>query len=213
MPLPMVHLAAAIELGKRAKQFPSPAFLLGSIAPDSIHMRSGANGDSKVITHLNSPEDTADHDRVREMLIQQTALPGFAAGYAAHVLTDRLWEDSVVIRFRDAVGSDLDDAARRSLYYRETDQVDCNLYHQMPWRPEVWKCLEQTAAPDFPPLLSSLEITQWRDRTLHWFEDPQHEPHIVPRTIRDELVQNFVEDAVQKIEICFNMWQIVDFLA
>ena len=36
MPWPMVHFAVASEINSN----PSPEFLLGSLAPDSIHVRS-----------------------------------------------------------------------------------------------------------------------------------------------------------------------------
>src|SRR5262245_21916082 len=128
MPLPMVHFAVAIGLGERTGSFPSPAFLLGSIAPDSIHMRPKAPPGSKDITHLTSPPDTPDHAQVWAMVRQHqgTPLSVFALGYAAHILTDRLWESTVIETFRQRIPPDTEDAARRSLYYRETDQVDYN---------------------------------------------------------------------------------------
>ncbi len=204
MPLPMVHLAVAVGLGGDQ----SPAFLLGSIAPDAIHMRPQTDRESKAVTHLMSPADSADHVRLRQMLSEHSALPAFAAGYAAHLLTDRLWEETMVIQFRDAVPPELNEADRRTLYYHETDQVDFNLYHHMAWRPEVWERLKRSTAPDFPPLLSADEIAAWRDRTLSWFEDPHHEPHSLPYYISDEMVQQFITETIRQISQYFHDWSI-----
>jgi hypothetical protein len=58
MPLPMVHLAIAVRAHELMGSEPTPAFLLGSIAPDAIHMRPNATRDDKRKTHLLS--DVAD---------------------------------------------------------------------------------------------------------------------------------------------------------
>ncbi len=68
MPLPMVHLAVAVQLAARHDQFPSPAFLLGSLSPDAIHMRPDSVGDDKEKTHLTNPPDTADHAAVHRLV-------------------------------------------------------------------------------------------------------------------------------------------------
>lgn len=216
MPLPMVHFAVAVQLGERSGQFPSAEFLLGSIAPDAIHMRPQIQYVAKLITHLLQPADTPDHAHVRDLLNQYADMPApypvFTAGYVAHLLTDRFWTrtigEPVFARL-----ADIDEASRRSLYYRETDQIDCNLYHHMPWQQEVWSRLQHYAAPDFSPLLSSSEIDLWRERTLRWFEDPAHEPHITPQYLTDRLVADFILQAAQYVEKQFCDWQVSVLLA
>jgi hypothetical protein len=208
MPLPMVHLAVAIQLGERYNQFPSPDFLLGSIAPDAIHMRPGNTYNDKHVTHLTSPADTPDHARVHDLLLQYTETPAFTAGYAAHLLTDRLWIQTTFVTFRASLPPDVDDAARRTLYYQETDQIDCNLHRDMSWRPTVWAALAQATAPDFPPWLTNSEIHLWRERTMNWFDDPGHNPHISPQYVTDALVANFIQQAAEYVANQFLTWQI-----
>jgi hypothetical protein len=217
MPLPMVHLAVAVQLAEIAGQPPSPSFLLGSIAPDAIHMRPnirlGNQGD-KEVTHLNHPVDTADHQRVRDMLIEYlddtSSLKQFAAGYAAHILVDRLWIKTIMGSFRASIPTEMDDAARRTLYYQETDQIDCNLYQHMPWREAVWRDLRQAAAPDFQPWLSAAEIEGWQVRTLNWYDDPTHEPHITPQYLTDDKVAAFILATAQHLETQFATWKLAE---
>ena len=216
MPLPMVHLAIAVQLAQESSQFPSSAFLLGSIAPDAIHMRPNINPDDKQVTHLNHPADTFDHVRIQEMLAEKAGkaspLVVFSAGYAAHILVDRLWIKMIVEPFRARVPGDMDEAARRTLYYQETDQIDCNLYYRMPWRRAVWDGLEQAVAPDFPPWLNADEIDGWRTRTLRWFEDPTHEPHITPHYLTDETVREFINTATSYLKAQFAAWKLDDLV-
>ncbi|MBC8170774.1 MAG: zinc dependent phospholipase C family protein [Anaerolineae bacterium] len=135
MPLPMVHLAVAVQLAAQRQQLPSPAFLLGSIAPDAIHMRLDADYEDKQRSHLNQLDDL-EHRQLQALLAQYgdraAPLPAFAAGYAAHLLTDRLWLLEVSPVFQAQVGA-IDPVERRKIYYEDTDQVDFNLYHQAAW--------------------------------------------------------------------------------
>ena len=52
MPLPMVHLSVAVALSEKEGRFPSADFLLGSIAPDAIHMRPNSSRLDKEHVHL-----------------------------------------------------------------------------------------------------------------------------------------------------------------
>jgi hypothetical protein len=212
MPLPMVHLAVAIQLGERWQNFPSSPFLLGSIAPDAIHMRPNTIRTDKDVTHLKPAEDTPDHAAVHALLDQwRLASPDafrFAAGYAAHVLTDRLWLQDVIVRFRAHAPTQPNSEAERTLYYEETDQIDFNLYHQSDWRPEVWKRLPAAEAIDFPPLLTGQEIGGWQERTLHWYGELKQEPGILPRYLTDEMVHDFIGQATDYVEKWFELWGV-----
>lgn len=207
MPLPMVHLSVAVLLGERRSTFPSSDFLLGSIAPDAIHMRPNTTRDDKNATHLLTTPDTPEHDAVRNLLDQPNPST-FTRAYAAHLLTDRLWLSEVFYKFRDSAPTEPNSAEERTLYYTETDQVDINLYHRTPWRPEVWRCLEVAQAPNFPPLLTAEEIYGWADRTLRWYEDPAKNPGVTPQYLTDSLVADFIIQSADDIQHWFDAWGV-----
>jgi hypothetical protein len=216
MPLPMVHLGIAFQLAIPLDRFPSPAFLLGSIAPDAIHTRAGADGVAKRIVHLNEPHDTTEHDAIRKLLHQysqmKTSLLHFAAGYAAHLLADRLWNRTIIQPIQARCAASMDAPALRALYYLETDQLDFNLYHQITWRSQAWDLLERAVAPDFPPLLTAQEVDLWRQQTLQWFDKLKQEPKIVPRHITDNDVASYTCEAVAAIGQQFSTWSLYDYL-
>ena len=216
MPLPMVHLRIAFQLAIPFNRFPSPAFLLGSLAPDAIHMRAGADGVAKRIVHLNEPPDTSEHDAIRELLHpysqMQVPLSHFAAGYAAHLLADRLWNKTIIQPMQTRCASSIDAPALRELYYLETDQLDFNLYHQMPWRSQAWDLLQQAVAPDFPPLLTAQEVDLWRQQILHWFDKLKQEPKIVPQQITDNDIASYTREAVDAIRQQFSTWNLYNYL-
>lgn len=212
MPLPMVHLAIAVRLHEG--RGPAPDFLLGSIAPDAIHMREGASREDKRLTHLPAGSGEAEDAPARALFAQyehtDRDTADFAAGYVAHVLTDRVWRDTFYATFRSRVAPDLDPAEWRRLYYRETDQLDFNLYRRMPWRPEVWTRLALAQPRDFADLLTGAEIGRWRDRTLHWFEDPAKDPRIEPSYCTDQELQGFISHAADVVANRFAAWRAGD---
>lgn len=209
MPLPMVHLAIAIKLAESWPSARTPEFLLGSLSPDAIHMRPRAGTAEKDATHYRDAEGKPDLARIQTLLMdgQHSAgfLPAFAAGYAAHLIADRLWIATCYSDFKRQLAH-LDPEARRTLYYLETDQVDFNLYRQTDWRRNVWDQLDRAVAPDFPPLLSASEIESWRERTLHWFDELMKEPKIVPQYITDALAYDFTDRAAKSIADLYSIW-------
>jgi hypothetical protein len=202
MPLPMVHLSVAVYLSEKDGGFPSPDFLLGSIAPDAIHMRPNTGKRDKEHVHLVDL-DVPNQELVgvfqNKYVLEGSQLMGFPKGYLTHILTDRIWWQSVFNPFRNELHPILSDQELRSLYYRETDQIDLDLFRQVPWRPEVWSRLDAATAVDFAPFLTAEEIIQWRDRTLVWYEDPGHDPKVEPVHITRANTQAFISQAVQEI--------------
>jgi hypothetical protein len=213
MPLPMVHCAVAIQLFAHQQCLPDAEFVLGSIAPDAIHMRSNADRADKRRTHLNEPADTREHTQVRTLLSHYSRAPkplaSFAAGYVAHILTDRLWVQTLQTSFDAQLASNTDPDVKRTLYYQETDQIDFNLYHASSWRPQVWELLEAAVAPAFQPLLNASEIDQWRQRTLNWFDALENEPHFTPLYITDQMVEHFILETADEIADRLTQWQVV----
>jgi hypothetical protein len=234
----MVHLSIAHHLVK-AYGYPScPAFYLGSIAPDAIHMRAGTDRADKLAVHLVG-RDGIDLDRVQALVqrdsverdgVERDAVArdgiardsvardgpgdGLTTGYAAHVLTDGYWRETVLLPFRaqheerlsrgEMAVSDL-----RTLYYDECDKIDLDLYGRAPWRPQVWELLRSARARDLDGLhagaaltgaaLAADEIERWRDRVLPWFETNRHKADYTPRYLTLDQVLAFVDDAAARV--------------
>lgn len=210
MPLPMVHLAVAVQMHRLEGSTPSPDFLLGSIAPDAIHMHPDAGRDDKQRVHLSEIHDP-HHERARLLLAQYgsdgSSAMGFAEGYVAHILTDHLWVETVIDSFCKSIPPHLSTQEQRSLYYLETDQIDFDLYHQMPWRLEVWSKLAAAQPRDFASLVTAEEVRQWRDRTLIWSEELKQEPMIEPVHITGADVQVFVDQAAEGVMRTLEAWK------
>jgi hypothetical protein len=200
MPLPMVHLAVAVAICDAADAEPVPEFLLGTLAPDAIHMRAGTAREAKARVHLHRAIEACGFEAVQQLYEQlvtrQPALTDVALGYAVHLMTDAQWVERLFLPFRAETNLSRDE--ERALYYRDTDEVDRLLYERAPWRPAVWRALAAAQPADLDGLVSAEEIGRWRDRTLTWFDAlaPSSKP---PRFFTCERVQAFVAEAAAGI--------------
>jgi hypothetical protein len=208
----MVHLSVAHCLVQDHGYPDSPAFYLGSIAPDAIHMRPGTDQKDKHAVHMVDGSGPR-LDRVRALLVEKrpgepAELRALIAGYAAHVLTDAAWRAEIILPFRQPRVERMPYQALRTLYYSETDKLDLDLYDEQPWRPAVWEKLRVARAEDIElagvTLLTGGEIDAWRVRTLGWFETRRGAPYrgeaaYEPQYITRELVWPFIPRAAAQV--------------
>jgi hypothetical protein len=208
----MVHLSAAHCLIQDHGYPDSPAFYLGSLAPDAIHMRPGTDQKDKHAVHLVD-ESGPRLDRVRALLAEarpaaSAELRTLIAGYVAHILTDVAWRAEIILPFRRPRVERMPYPELRTLYYAETDKLDLDLYDEQPWRPAVWKKLRAAQAEDVElegvTLLTAGEIDAWRVRTLGWFDAQRGDPcrgkaDYEPQYITRELVWPFIPRAAARV--------------
>jgi hypothetical protein len=203
----MVHLSVAHCLVQDHGYPDSPAFYLGSIAPDAIHMRPGTGQDDKHAVHMLDKSGPR-LDWVRALLAEarpaeSADLRALIAGYAAHVLTDVAWRAEIILPFRRPRVERMPYPELRALYYNETDKLDIDLYDEQPWRPAVWEKLRAARAEDVElggaTLLTAGEIDAWRVRTLGWFEMHRDKADYEPQYITRELVWSFIPHAAAQV--------------
>lgn len=206
MPLPMVHFQVDVHLFE-GHEVPS-SFLLGSIAPDAIHMRKNSTREDKRATHLDIEAQESKFEFVAQeyaRLIRSDSDDSwkwFVRGYFAHLLTDYFWLNRVYRPlFKQSAQRDglMPDEMRKA-YYADTDQIDLHYYYNKPWKDAVWQSLNEAKAVDIEPYLTAGEIHDWRQRTIHWFDSKPEESGIIPRYITEPIVEQFCIDAVQYVK-------------
>jgi hypothetical protein len=209
MALPLVHLSVAYQMVWSCEYRPVPAFYLGSIAPDAIHMRPGTGRKDKREVHL-SQDGPIDLDRVRQFIVecwQTYEDSAFAEGYCVHLLTDHYWADGFVRPLQTRLGDTLPRDELRTLYYDECDKIDLELYDQQPWRDDVWKLLESAKAVDLQGFLTQQEVEMWRNRVLHWYDKNRHKGDYQSRLFTQEAVLDFIGNASVRACEQMTLWK------
>lgn len=214
MPLPMVHLLLAEKIGKKIGKEPDAYFLLGSIAPDAIHMRPGTNRKDKHRTHFfrgkqwDGQEVQMHWETVLEKLeCYADARPeqrSFATGYCLHTLLDITWIEqvfNVLARTLRAGGIGFEDI--RTKYYAETNACDAFLYQQSVWVPKVRSLLTGVPSFAFEQVLTAEEIGLWRDVVLGKMDVYET---AVPKEafyITNDNIHNLTDALAEKIVVSF----------
>ncbi len=177
MPFPMVHLSIAKHILRVASHIKKPCqFLLGSIAPDSVHFRPDFESDMKKESHLAVGDErwgwVTDNSGWKENVLRFYELmkgsddPDFILGYCAHVLADIKHNVEIWTPFRLEHEHELI-SGQGSALHREAVEVDFELYRTFPERHEVWALLEQAQAIDIPGIVRASDIERARSHLLH----------------------------------------------
>ena len=205
MPLPMVHLITACNL-QSEKINKSPEFYLGTIAPDSVHMRENYKREYKTASHFAVKNvGTAENLQSLIDMIKESKSQGerdFLSGVLVHCLTDKYWLDTLYIdvftKRYEADESPLQN--NREAYYNDTDRLDFELYEKFPEREMLWRYLADAKAYDVEDRIRKEEAYKWRDRTLGWFsKESEHKNPI--KYIKYEDITEFISQAAEKIDV------------
>ena len=142
---PMVHLSIARNILGAAHHIKNPCqFMLGSIAPDSVHFRPDFNSDMKKVSHLVVGDErwgyVTDNAGWKENVLTFLDLmrdfedTDFILGYCAHILADIKHNVEIWTPFRLEHQHELD-SGQGSALHREAIEVDLELYRTCPRDP------------------------------------------------------------------------------
>jgi hypothetical protein len=195
LPWPMVHF----EIARRLYGNPSPEFLLGSLAPDSIHVRTNDRVE-KNKSHLMKPNgDFATNDDLKEFLktqkIYDSLYLDFILGYVAHIYTDRAWTFTVYREFEKQ-------SADKNVYNIDVSKIEFLLSRSTEWFEEVIQKLNKAACYDVGGLTRQ-EILTYKDEKIDYLSDPLNEPMNVPRIISLAMVERFIDDVTHELKLMF----------
>lgn len=195
LPWPMVHF----EIARRLYGDPSPEFLLGSLAPDSIHVRTNDRVE-KNKSHLMQPNgDFATNDDLKGILnIQKkcdSSYLDFIHGYVAHIYADREWTFTVYREFEKQ-------SADKNVYNIDVSKIEFLLSRSAEWLEEVIQKLNKSACYDVGGLTRQ-EILTYKDEIIDYLSDPLNEPMNVPGIISLDMVERFIDDVVHELKLMF----------
>lgn len=203
MPWPMVHFAVAAE----AASEPFPEFLLGSLAPDSIHVRSNDRIE-KAKTHLmivagEFLTDEQLYEVFEANLKQAEADPRFLhylLGYLAHVYTDRRWTFEVYPAYEAHPEG-------RSRYHRDVQAIEFMLLRQKADGLAWLEALKSGTAFELGGL-SAEEVYAYRQLKLEMLAAPPSGLESLPSVLTPEELNDFIRRSGRDLRRLFAEWGI-----
>lgn len=204
MPWPMVHLAVAAAIMPE----PSAELLMGSLAPDAVHVRSNDRGE-KAKTHLMIVEgefltDEQLYDVFKanaELIEADPTFLHYLLGYIAHVYTDRRWT------FEIYPGYEAHSGGRRQ-YHREVKRIEFRLLQEKPDARDWLHKLKADSAFEFGGL-SAEEVRAYRDmKLLGLQEEPADESKVSLEVLSSERLEQFILANGQDLRRLFAEWGV-----
>ncbi|MDE6319243.1 MAG: zinc dependent phospholipase C family protein [Lachnospiraceae bacterium] len=214
MSLQMIHMEIAYRLLEYLPQIEHSAeFILGSVAPDAVHMNPNYDVSSKVKSHLFKNcgmwGDTLDYEQWRsniETYFKQIAAaqeePGrrdFEIGICVHCLTDR-WNDIRI--WRKAQSEFLPTMtfeAFKEAFYREQRSIDNWLYQNSENTPQIRKLLAEAGSFEIEHLVDREELEALRKHLLYVQYDIEKVDITNNRFFTAEMIEAFMAFTVDAI--------------
>jgi len=170
MPWPMVHFAIANKL---ADEQPSAPFLIGSIAPDAIHVRENCSRVDKGFTHLVKDNKLSSIETIMSHYLNYVNLDdtedwkAFVRGYFSHIYTDLRWTETVYADFERQCQGRPSDEIRR-IYNVEVSQIEFVLLRSGEWANRAISLLMGANGYAIQPFVAQDEVAKYRDEKIEW---------------------------------------------
>ena len=180
MAFQMIHMEIAYRLLKRIPQIANPAeFILGSVAPDSVHMNPEYNINMKVKSHMfegcGTWSDTQDYQLWQsnikffyEMIAgKRHVYRDFGIGICVHCLTD-YWNDIKIwrkLQHKNIPPMNLDEF--KEAYYPEAQGIDRWLYQNSKNTKVIRKMLSEALAMDVEGIINTEDVERQRNHLLN----------------------------------------------
>lgn len=203
MPWPMVHFAIASEIVTH----PSPSLLLGSLAPDSIHVRTNIRSE-KAKTHLMPEEHEfatdADFRQViesnRHRMQQNPQFTEYLRGYIAHIYTDREWTFQIYPPYEAHPNG-------RSVYTHDVKKLEFRILREYAGASGWLDQLKTGKAYEFGGLTEQ-EVYQYRGEKLDFFMTQENEPVDDLHVITMDGISGFIQQTASDLKDRFKEWQV-----
>jgi len=199
LPWPMIHFAISNHLYRGS---PTPSLLIGSIAPDAVHVRGQITREEKGVTHLiqngrfPSVELIMAEFKANLSRHSELAWKDFVVGYFTHIYTDLRWTETIYADFESAYIGD----AIRSVYNLEVSQVEFEIQRSIQNYDEIMKSLSNAEGCTIGPYVTQSEVNLYRDLKVEWLQDANNEPNIKPSYFTSRAVNRFIEETSIEIE-------------
>jgi hypothetical protein len=177
MPFAMTHLYIAYNILSNTPQIKKPCdFMIGALAPDSVHFRDNYNSDMKKKSHLcvgdekwaRFTNNQEWQENVLAFLQKNKYLEeaDFIYGYCSHILADiqnniKIWTP-FLLENREALGKGIG-----SIYHEESYNIDYALYLLNSQQKYIWEILENSIGYDIPNVVVADEINKMKHSILH----------------------------------------------
>ena len=169
-------------------------FLLGSIAPDAVHVKKNYIRGMKDISHyrFNSKSHISHFDTFFDEY-STSENKDFVLGYLIHLLSDMIWYHSVRVPFKQKfLQAPSRDMSMNEAYYADCEQIEELLF----WEenvPLIIKGITESKAYSLEGIIDAESVSAWKEKLIFAYNNKRD---ILPHTeyISEQHVRDYVVD-------------------
>ncbi|MCM1261084.1 MAG: hypothetical protein NC313_00075 [Butyrivibrio sp.] len=216
----MIHMETAYRILKRMptiKHMPTieheAEFILGSVAPDSVHMNEDYNIDMKVRSHMfegcgewsNTQDYKRWRDNIRAVLKkyaagwEESGFKDFVLGLCVHCLTDYNNDVKMWRAFQKEYIPPMSLPKFKEAYYVEAKGIDLWLYQNSRHSKTIMELLKNAASFDVEGLVKREDIEKQRNHLLYTQYNVDTIDISGYRFLSAGRIEDFIESTVEDI--------------
>ncbi|WP_422657508.1 hypothetical protein ACK8P5_17310 [Paenibacillus sp. EC2-1] len=100
----------------------------------------------------------------------------------------------------------------RRTYNQEVSQLEFEILRSRDWADRVLFELQTARAYSIEPLVTEIEVAQYRDLKLGWLQDAANEPQINTHYFTEDRVNDFIIRTANELNERFQEWNVPDFM-
>lgn len=195
MAQPMMHMLIADKIYTE-KIIPIHSygdFLLGSIAPDAVHVKENYSREIKDISHYRF--NSKSHINYFDTFVHEFHTPenkDFVVGYLVHLLSDMMWYHSVRVPFKEAFIK----APTQNMSMNEAYYVDCEQIEQLMFGDEnasrIIEAMNKGKAYSLEKLIDAEDVDAWKEKIIFDYNNRKcslvHANYISEQHVREYIV-------------------------
>ncbi|MDE6642443.1 MAG: zinc dependent phospholipase C family protein [Acetatifactor sp.] len=192
MAQPMMHLLIAdrIYSEKSDSILSYDDFLLGSIAPDAVHVKKNYTRELKDISHYRF--NSKSHISYFDTFFGEYSTPenkDFVVGYLVHLLSDMIWYHSVRVPFKEEfLKAPLQNMSMNEAYYADCEQIEQLMFLERN-APHIIEALNRGKAYSLEGLIDAEDVKGWKEKLIFDYNNKKsillHTQYISEKHIRD----------------------------
>ncbi len=192
MAQPMMHLLIADKI--YTKKFSSihsyGEFLLGSIAPDAVHVKANYTREIKDISHygFNSKSPISYFDTfINEYNTVENK--DFVVGYLVHLLSDMIWYHSIRVPFKEEFQrTPSQNMSMNEAYYADCEQIEQLMFFEKN-APCIMEAINKCKAYSLEGLIDAEDVRTWKEKLIFDYNNKKnisvHTKYILEQHIRE----------------------------
>ena len=191
MAQPMMHLLIADKIYEKFSSIHSYGdFLLGSIAPDAVHVKENYTREIKDISHYRF--NSKSHIDYFDTFINEyhtSENKDFVIGYLVHLLSDMIWYHSIRVPFKEEFQkAPSQNMSMNEAYYADCEQIEKLMF----WEknvPRIIEAINRSNAYSLEGVIDAEDVRVWKEKLIFDYNNKKnilvHTKYISELNIRD----------------------------